>query len=151
MMVGGLVSNKRTQFEKKQLQPNWGTIPPFARQDWRKPWKTSVKIVNAPVNFQPKHLPHQSLKHYHYLKFLEKGVGGEGGGQKQTWKPSMLVFRNMFQKRNQSSVNDCTCLNFNGPTGQCCPIKCTACSSERKNTVLQWALKLNSALAAAET
>jgi hypothetical protein len=32
-----------------------------------------------------------------------------------------------------------------------CPIKFTPFSYERKNTVLQWALKLNSALAATKT
>jgi hypothetical protein len=35
--------------------------------------------------------------------------------------------------------------------GQHCPIKCTAFSSERENIVLQWAFKLNSGMAAAET
>jgi hypothetical protein len=34
---------------------------------------------------------------------------------------------------------------------QHCPVKCTSSSSVRENVVLQWAFKLNSALAAAET
>jgi hypothetical protein len=36
-------------------------------------------------------------------------------------------------------------------TGQSCPVTCTTCMPELENTVLQWALKLNSAPAAAET
>jgi hypothetical protein len=41
-------------------------------------------------------------------------------------------------------------LTFNGLLGQCCPIQCATPSSEWENTVPQWALKLNSAVASAE-
>jgi hypothetical protein len=45
----------------------------------------------------------------------------------------------------------CWFLTINRWTGQICPIKCTSFVPEWENTVLQWAFKLNSALAAAET
>ena len=41
-------------------------------------------------------------------------------------------------------------LTFQGQMGQYCPMKCTFFLSRKENTALQWALKLNSAPAAAE-
>jgi hypothetical protein len=51
--------------ERKWPWPKWGTIPPFAWKDRRKPRKTSIRETELPTEIRTQHLPNISPERYH--------------------------------------------------------------------------------------
>ena len=112
---------------------------------WRLPWKSTVSVNSSCLLFQ--RLPSSPSSGVHMMSGMAAHCICSGSSEFCSWHG---LFGN--SGRNQVATHDSLCcLTFDEWTGEHCPMKCTSFLSDRENIFLQWALKLNSALATEET
>ena len=112
---------------------------------WWLPWKSAVSVSSSHLPFQ--RLPSSSSSGVHMMSGMATHCICSESSEFCSWHG---LFGNSGW--NQVATHDSLCcLTFDEWTGEHCSVKCTSFLSDRENIFLQWALKLNSALATEET
>jgi hypothetical protein len=113
---------------------------------WRLPWKSAVSASSSCLPFQT--LSSKSIIRGSYeMSGMAAHCICSGSSEFCSWH-GLSGNSGWNQVANYDSL---CCLTFDKWPGEHCSMKCTSLLSDREKIFLQWALKLNSALATKET